>query len=136
MGPLMAKMVAECRPMSRVIRISTQIARLPSSTELRSAAEVLKLLADPTRLGLLHALVAGERSVGELADVVGAAPSAVSQHLAKLRLGGLVLTRRDGNRIHYSLVNDHVERLVLEALQQADHLVGGAAHHRIGDSAP
>ena len=78
---------------------------------------------------MLHALLGEERSVNELARVVEAQPAAVSQHLAKLRRSHLVSTRREGNRAHYSLANDHVERLVREALFEADHLVGGASHH-------
>jgi len=91
------------------------------------------LLADPTRLRLLHALCGVERSVNDLAAEVGASATSVSQHLAKLRQGHLVVTRRDGHRVHYSLVNDHVQHLLLEALSEADHLVGGGTHHEPGD---
>lgn len=113
--------------------MSTQIRLEPSLAEFGAAAEVLKLVADPTRLHLLWTLVGGEHTVSALADVVGARPAAVSQHLAKLRLGNLVTTRRDGNHIHYSLVNQHVARLVGESLLEADHLVGGASHHEDRD---
>jgi len=111
--------------------VTTQVdqQKVPSSTEFAAAASVLKLLADATRLRVLHALLDGERSVNELAERVEAQPATVSQHLAKLRLAHLVATRREGNRIHYSLANDHMERLVREALFEADHLVGGASHH-------
>jgi len=54
------------------------------------AAESLRLLGDPTRIKILWALLQGESSVACLADLVGASPTAVSQHLAKLRLAGLV----------------------------------------------
>jgi len=113
----------------------TQVRKSYSVAEYASAVEVLKLLADVTRLRMLDVLSTGERSVTELAEVAEAAPAAVSQHLAKLRLSGLVRTRRDGNRIYYSAVNEHVGRLVRESLLQADHFVGGAAHHRAGESA-
>jgi DNA-binding transcriptional ArsR family regulator len=102
----------------------------PSDDEFESAAAVLKLLADPTRLRIVWALLHGEHSVNDLADHVGVRPAAVSQHLAKLRLAHLVRTRRDGNRIHYAAENEHIERLASEALLQADHVVGGASHHR------
>ena len=84
------------------------------------AVDTLKLLADPTRLRILWALLHGEHSVGPLAEHVGAPPPAVSQHLAKLRLAHLVQTRRDGNRIYYLADDDHVRRLVEEALFHAD----------------
>ncbi len=82
---------------------------------------------------LLHALCGVERSVNDLAAEAGASASSVSQHLAKLRQGHLVVTRLDGHRVHYSLVNDHVQHLVLEALSEADHLVGGGTHHEPSD---
>lgn len=85
---------------------------------------MLKLLADNTRLRILWALLHSEHSVNELASHLGVQPAGVSQHLAKLRLGRLVRVRRDGNRIFYAVDDDHVRRLVEEALFHADH-VGG-----------
>lgn len=107
---------------------------LRAMPEYDAAVEVLKLLAEPTRLRLLHLLQQGDQCVGDLAEAVGASGPAVSQHLARLRRGGLVANRRDGNRIFYRTINEHVEALVNEALLQADHLVGGASHHATGDS--
>ena len=114
------------------IYVNTQIVDMPHVAEFASAVGVLKLLGDVTRLQLLHVLTAGEFSVAELAATVEVPGPSVSQHLAKLRLGGLVLTRRDGNRIFYRLINGHVGALVAEALLQADHVVGGARHHADG----
>lgn len=93
----------------------------PSDDQVVTAASTLKLLADPTRLRILWALLHGEHSVGPLAEHVGAPPAGVSQHLAKLRLAGLVSTRRDGNRVYYLADDDHVGRLVEEALFHAGH---------------
>lgn len=112
--------------------MDAQVRTHPSIDAFAAAAEVLKLVADPTRLHLLWVLVAGEHTVSALAETVGARPASVSQHLGKLRLGNLVGTRREGNRIHYSLANDHVARLVRESILEADHLVGGARHHHGG----
>lgn len=92
---------------------------------MSTAVDTLKLLADPTRLRILWALLHGEHSVGPLAEHVGAPGPAVSQHLAKLRLAHLVQTRRDGNRIYYLADDDHVRRLVEEALFHADGVVQG-----------
>ena len=92
--------------------------------------EVFRMLADPTRVQVLWALVDGELSVNELAEHVRKPAPSVSQHLAKLRLARLVNTRREGNRIFYSAENEHVLRLVTEALFQADHLTNAhPAHH-------
>lgn len=83
---------------------------------------MLKLLADQTRLMIVWALLHGEHSVGELAEHVGVAAPAVSQHLAKLRLARLVRTRREGNHIFYIAADDHALRLVTEALFHAEHV--------------
>lgn len=110
--------------------MSTQIVGEPRGEDLDAAAQMLKLLADRTRLHIMWALLHGEHAVGDLAEHVGVAAPAVSQHLAKLRLARLVDTRRDGNRIYYSAENEHVLRLVTEALFHADHLTSDApAHH-------
>jgi len=88
------------------------------------------MVADPTRLRIMWTLLHGEHSVNELADHLGARPAAVSQHLAKLRLGRLVSTRREGTRIFYLADNDQVRRFVEEALFHADHILQGhSAHH-------
>ena len=96
------------------------------------AVDTLKLLADGTRLRIVWALLHGEHSVNDLAAHVGAQPSTVSQHLAKLRLARLVNTRREGTRIFYLIENEHVHRLAEQALFHAEHLAAGAdaAHHR------
>lgn len=70
------------------------------------AAERLKLVADPSRLRIIWALLHGEHSVTELAEHIGVQPAAVSQHLAKLRLARLVKTRRQGNFVFYLAEDD------------------------------
>lgn len=102
---------------------------MPTDGQVGEAVDLLKLVADPTRLRILWALLHGEHSVNLLAEHVGAEPSAVSQHLGKLRLGHLVRTRRDGTHVYYVAQNDHVRRIVEEALFHADHVVHGLADH-------
>ena len=99
------------------------------------AVEVFALLADPTRVRIILALREGERSVGRLAELVGRPPTAVSQHLAKLRWGRLVQARQDGTRMYYRLVNEHAVQLVVDAIHQAEHSLDvDPAHHRAGRS--
>ena len=81
--------------------MTTQIPEAAAQEEFRSAVGMLKLLGDETRLRVICALLEGEHPVNELAELVGAQPAAVSQHLAKLRLARLVRSRRDGTRIYY-----------------------------------
>jgi DNA-binding transcriptional ArsR family regulator len=94
------------------------------------AAEVFSLLADPTRIRIILALRDEEMSVNRLASVVDRSPTAVSQHLAKLRWGRIVRARQEGNRAFYSLVDEHARTLVTQAVFQAQHAVDPApAHH-------
>lgn len=90
---------------------------------------MLRLLADPTRLRLMWLLCHGEHDVTTLTTAVGVARPAISQHLAKLRLAGLVTTHRAGRRVCYAIRHGHIRRLVLEAMQAADHQVTGAPDH-------
>jgi ArsR family transcriptional regulator, lead/cadmium/zinc/bismuth-responsive transcriptional repressor len=84
--------------------------------QFEPVVDVLKALAEPTRLRLVSALSQKEQSVGELAELVGANVAAVSQHLARLREAGLVASRRDGTRIFYRSSTPHVAALL-------DHLI-------------
>ena len=76
------------------------------------ASELLKALANRHRLMIICQLIAGERSVGELAAFLGARDSTVSQHLALLRKDGLVAPRRDGQTIWYSISSGPARELV------------------------
>ena len=95
------------------------------------AAEVFHMLADPTRVRLLWALIGRERPVNELAAQLGKPGPAVSQHLAKLRLARLVQTRKVGTNVYYRIANDHIEQLVTDAVQNAEHASSDTpVHHR------
>ncbi len=82
------------------------------------ASEFLKSLASPVRLRILCSIAEKEASVGELAGLLGVRQSVASQHLALLRKDGLVMSRRDGQTIYYSLADDRVIK-VIHVLQQA-----------------
>ncbi|GGP54847.1 ArsR/SmtB family transcription factor [Saccharothrix coeruleofusca] len=98
---------------------------MPDEERVNLAAESFRLLADPTRIKVLWALLQGESSVACLAELAGATPTSVSQHLAKLRLAGLVKGRREGTFVYYSAANDHVRGLLAQALFHADHVDRG-----------
>jgi len=89
---------------------------VPSDREIDAAVRVLKLLADPTRLRIVWALLHGEHSVSEIANHVAMQPAAVSHHLAKLRAERVVGTRRDGNRMFYAIHDPTIDALVRQAL--------------------
>ena len=70
----------------------------------RKQAQVLKALANESRLKIVDRLSRGECSVGELTNLLGSDPSTVSKHLAVLRAHGIVLDRREGNVVYYTLL--------------------------------
>jgi DNA-binding transcriptional ArsR family regulator len=98
---------------------------------LAVAAEVLGHLADPTRLALIRLLARGESDVGALTVQVPASRSSVSQHLGRLRLAGLVSSRRDGRRMLYRVTSGHLVALAAQAFDFAEHQVRDTPeHHR------
>ena len=105
----------------------------PPAELLTEAAAAFGLLASSARLHIVWALAQGESDVTGLAERVGGALPAVSQHLAKLKLAGLVRSRREGRRVVY-LVDDPdvvtIVRLMVGQLadrRSADHGHGAAA---------
>jgi ArsR family transcriptional regulator len=71
-------------------------------------AEVLKVLASPRRIEILHVLAEGPCEVGRLAVLVGASQPNVSQHLAVMRTAGIVDAERDGREVRYRLSDPDV----------------------------
>ncbi|MGG5753504.1 ArsR/SmtB family transcription factor [Zafaria sp. Z1313] len=104
---------------------------LPGDAELGQSVEVLRLLADRTRLALLALLDGRELSVGALCGELDRPAPAVSQHLAKLRAAGLVASRREGTSVFYTQPDEHVALLVANVVQYAEHVLDAdPAHHR------
>jgi len=91
-------------------------------------AERFKLLADPSRLRMIYALLdAGELRVGDLAGLVGASESATSHQLRQMRLAGLVQSRKRGREVFYRVADTHV-RLLLDVA--VEHYLHGHEGHR------
>jgi DNA-binding transcriptional ArsR family regulator len=78
----------------------------------QSATDFLKALAHEGRLMMLCHLAKGELSVTELEQLLGQRQAAVSQQLARLRLEGLVSTRREGKAIYYRLADARTQRVL------------------------
>lgn len=89
------------------------------------------MLADATRVQLLWVLADRELSVNDLAARVNKPGPSVSQHLAKLRMAGLVRTRREGTQVFYGLEYDHVRQLVTDAVHNAEHAGGVRDDHAL-----
>lgn len=92
---------------------------LPTQAQIDVAAETFRMLSSSTRLYIVWLLVHSELDVTGLAEASGASTPAVSQHLAKLRLAGLVSSRREGRRIFYFVDDPHVVTMVSEIF---DHI--------------
>ena len=108
MPPRMKAALAGCAPKPRLTERS--LLTLPQAAEL---AGMFKVLANDTRLRLLHALVrAGELSVTELADALGMKPQAVSNQLQRLADRGILGCQRNGNSMHYRLEDPCVTALL------------------------
>ena len=77
-----------------------------------AAANFLKAISHEGRLLILCHLASGEKSVTELERLLSARQAAVSQQLARLRLEGLVVPRRDGKTMYYNLADDRPRRMI------------------------
>ncbi|NUU19403.1 helix-turn-helix transcriptional regulator [Cellulomonas humilata] len=111
--------------------MTTMATNLTDAADLDHAVDILRLLADRTRLAVLALLDGTELSVTAIAEALDRPTPAVSQHLAKLRAGHLVTARRDGTTIYYSQANEHVSALVTNVLQHTEHtLYPVPPHHR------
>jgi len=87
---------------------------------LEAAAATFDMLSTPTRLHLMWLLCHGDHDVGWLAAEVDATVAAVSQHLAKLRLAGLVSARRQGRHQIYRVDDPHMAMLVELVFEHLD----------------
>jgi DNA-binding transcriptional ArsR family regulator len=96
--------------------MSTKAPNLGHAGEMQDhasdAAGLMKALGNESRLMILCILAEGERSVGELNEMVPLSQSALSQQLARLRQQGLVGTRRESQTIYYSLASGPADRVI------------------------
>jgi DNA-binding transcriptional ArsR family regulator len=107
----------------------------PLSPELlQEGAGLFGLLASSARLQIVWMLAYGEQDVGTLADAVGLALPAVSQHLTKLRIAGVVDSRREGRRQVYALNDSRVGEAVREVIGGlvSPRLAHGPVRRRLG----
>jgi ArsR family transcriptional regulator, nickel/cobalt-responsive transcriptional repressor len=102
--------------------------RLIDHATATEIAKVMQALATPSRVMILGRLRESDCTVTELAAHLGMEQSAVSHQLRVLRLLGLVVGARDGRMVVYALHDDHVARLL-------DQAVSHTEHSRLGPSA-
>jgi ArsR family transcriptional regulator, virulence genes transcriptional regulator len=100
-------------------------------------AQICKTLANPTRLMIIHMLRDGEKSVGELAAILGLRQANLSQHLTIMRQTQILKTRKQGSSIYYSLANpkinnacDMVREVLVQLLDQKQQLSNTLVSHQ------
>ncbi|MBN6038175.1 helix-turn-helix transcriptional regulator [Amycolatopsis sp. 195334CR] len=84
----------------------------PTTAQLRGGAATFALLGSPVRLHLVWLITHGSYDVGTLARHAGISIATASQHLAKLRLAGVITVQREGRRHLYTADDPHVVALV------------------------
>ncbi len=83
-----------------------------SSKEIETVCKVFRLLAEPSRMKIVLALLNGEMCVYHLTGVCGGTVSAVSHQLRVLRDNGIVKSKRYGKNVEYSIADAHVEKII------------------------
>lgn len=81
-------------------------------SNVEDASRSLKAISHPLRLQILCVLGKGEMSVQNILNTVGTTQSNVSQHLCLLKDKGIVASRKDANRVYYSLENETVKKIL------------------------
>ena len=79
------------------------LSAMPDMDAFQLVAEAFRLISDPTRLRILWILCHSEQCVQNIASAVDMSPPAVSHHLKMLKSAGLIVNRREGKEIHYTL---------------------------------
>ncbi|MEV4143852.1 metalloregulator ArsR/SmtB family transcription factor [Amycolatopsis sp. NPDC049691] len=91
----------------------------------QAKAEFFKTLGHPARIRVLELLSEREHAVAEMLPEVGIEPANLSQQLAVLRRAGLVVTRKEGSTVYYSLTSPHVAELLKVARQILTGVLAG-----------
>ena len=89
--------------------------------DARQIAETFKILGDPTRVKILHALSRRELCVCDIAAIVAVGQSAVSHQLRLLRGARLVKYRKEGKMVWYSLDDTHISLLLAQGIEHIQH---------------
>lgn len=97
-------------------------ARPLGTEEADALAEAMRAFGAGSRLRLLWAMLDGERTVEELVDATGVAPSAASHQLRLLRQGRLVAVRREGRRAFYRLYDHHIADMLGAIRHHHEHV--------------
>ena len=93
---------------------------IPAGADFDSASELLRALAHPVRLRIIDLLSTGELCVKRLEELLGVSQPSVSQHLRRLKYGGLIESERRGHLVCYRLTEDRAAEIARLALVRSD----------------
>lgn len=100
------------------IKSATRIEGVPQDAFLQMVADRFKLLSEPMRLRLIHALIGQEFTVSALVEKIGATQANVSRHLQTLAQAGILGRRKDGLHVYYRIEDESI-------LELCEHVCGG-----------
>ncbi len=112
MGTFAPTRIGSCEWINSYISLTDDMFRQTTRLELK--AKMFRGFADPTRLGILESLRKGEKTVGAIVQSTGQSQSNISNHLSCLKGCGLVVARRDGKSIYYSIASDRIRCLLTD----------------------
>ncbi|MDD7362598.1 MAG: metalloregulator ArsR/SmtB family transcription factor [Peptoniphilus sp.] len=84
---------------------------------------IFKVMADPTRLKILYALMLSTCNVSKLVELLGMSQSSISHQLILLKNEGLIRSRKEGRKVYYSLDDEHVKTLFAMGYTHAEHKI-------------
>jgi DNA-binding transcriptional ArsR family regulator len=105
------------------VRVRRVQRRMKSEKAVGLLAETFRVLGDPTRIRIAHALSQEELCVCDLANLLGASQSAVSHSLRALRQMKLVRHRKEGKIVYYALDDEHIRELLGVGFDHVDELL-------------
>ena len=92
---------------------------MPENDMLEETSNIFKMLAEPSRLKIVLALLEGEMCVYHIVNAVGGKQSAVSHQLRILKDGRVIKARRDGQNVVYSIADEHIAQMVAIGIEHA-----------------
>ena len=108
--------ICECEELHGEL-IEKNRAVMPDEETLYDLSDFFKILGDSTRMSILFAIDGEPMCVCDIASLLGMTKSAVSHQLKILRANGLVVYKKNGKNVFYSLADDHVRDIIEKALE-------------------
>ena len=103
-----------------VLRADPTPAPVRTPGTLAAAGDLLRALAAPVRIAIVLQLRESPQCVHDLVDALGVTQPLISQHLRVLKGAGVVHGERQGREVVYSLVDDHLAHIVVDAVAHAE----------------